>query len=147
MSIPVLIRPLLTEKVTGLTEKKNQFAFVVSPDANKIEIRKAIEGRFNVKVDSVRTMHYFGKNKSQQTKKGPTSGRKSDWKKAVVTLSKESKIDYYGTSGQTEAVPAKAEQAQPVVAKSKKASEKAGKNLKDQKVAKKINRINKSGNA
>jgi large subunit ribosomal protein L23 len=89
----ILIQPLLTEKMTGLTAKR-QYAFRVNPTANKITIAKAVEKKFNVNVTSVRTANVKGKAKSQMTKRGRIEGRKSDWKKAIVTLKDGQTIDF-----------------------------------------------------
>ena len=81
----IIKKPILTEKMTLLGEKR-QYAFAVDIDANKIEIGKAIEKRFSVKVTSVRTIRYRGKAKTQFTKRGRFSGMRASWKKAIVTL-------------------------------------------------------------
>ena len=78
----VLIRPLMTEKSMRQKEELNTVAFQVRPDANKVEIRTAVESVFNVKVTAVRTASYEGKLKRM----GRFQGRRSDWKKAIVTL-------------------------------------------------------------
>jgi len=88
-----LIQPLLTEKMTSLTSAR-QYAFKVKPEANKIEIQKAVEKRFNVNVLSVRTINVKGKTKSQLTRRGRVSGRRSNWKKAIVTLKEGQAIDF-----------------------------------------------------
>jgi len=80
----------LTEKGSALQEKHNRYVFVVKPDANKIEIRRAVEKLFNVKVVGVNTMNCSGKMRRKQTKQ---RGRTSNWKKAVVTLKEGDKID------------------------------------------------------
>ncbi len=85
----VLIRPLMTEKSMRQKEELNTVAFQVRPDANKVEIRTAVESVFNVKVTAVRTASYEGKLKRM----GRFQGRRSDWKKAVVTLAAGHKID------------------------------------------------------
>jgi large subunit ribosomal protein L23 len=85
----VLIRPLMTEKTMRQKEELNTVAFKVRPDANKVEIRTAVESVFNVKVTAVRTASYEGKLKRM----GRFQGRRSDWKKAVVTLAAGHKID------------------------------------------------------
>jgi large subunit ribosomal protein L23 len=85
----VLIRPLMTEKSMQQKETLNTVAFRVRPDANKVEIRAAIESVFNVKVSAVRTASYEGKLKRM----GRFQGRRADWKKAVVTLAPGHKID------------------------------------------------------
>ena len=93
----VLIRPLITEKLTGITEKHpNKFGFVVAVDANKIEIAKAIKERFSVDVVSVNTIRHQGKNKTQFTKKGRFTGRTPKFKKAIVTLKEGQTIDIIG---------------------------------------------------
>lgn len=89
----ILKRPLVTEKMTVLQDKR-QYAFEVDDEANKIEIARAVEKKFKVKVDSVRTMMYKGKSKSQLTKRGRFSGKTSHWKKAVVTLAEGDKIEF-----------------------------------------------------
>jgi large subunit ribosomal protein L23 len=85
----VLIRPLMTEKSMQQKEALNTVAFRVRPDANKVEIRAAVESVFNVKVTAVRTASYEGKLKRM----GRFQGRRADWKKAVVTLAPGHKID------------------------------------------------------
>ena len=89
----ILIQPLLTEKMTALTPKR-QFAFKVKSSSNKIEIAKAVEKKFNVNVTSVRTLVVKGKVKSQLTKRGRIEGRRSDYKKAFVTLKEGQTIDF-----------------------------------------------------
>jgi large subunit ribosomal protein L23 len=95
-----LLRPLLTEKSTGLTEKKGQYVFVVKPDADKTDIKKAVEKKFGVEVKSVRTINCLGKSRAQNTRKGRVTGKKSDWKKAIITLEKGQAIDYYENTAQ-----------------------------------------------
>ncbi|TKB93458.1 MAG: 50S ribosomal protein L23 [Nitrospira sp.] len=87
----VLIRPLLTEKLTGLREATNTVGFVVHPGANRIQIRLAVEALLKVKVDKVNVMNVRGKVK----KLGRFSGRRSDWKKALVTLKQGEKLEMY----------------------------------------------------
>ncbi len=82
---------LITEKGTVLREKQNQYAFEVARDANKIEIKQAIEKIFSVKVAEVRTMQMHGKEKRQ----GRSAGRRSDWKKAIVKLKPDQKIELF----------------------------------------------------
>ena len=93
----ILIKPLITEKNTSLSENLNKYVFEVTKDSNKIEIAKAIEKRFKVRVLNVATSIAKGKAKSQFTKKGRFEGFRSDKKKAFVTLHKEDKIDFFGT--------------------------------------------------
>ncbi len=92
----VLVRPLLTEKLTNLTEGENKYGFVVEYNANKIEIAKAIEKKFEVNVVAVNTMRYKGKVKTQWTKKGRFVGRTPKFKKAIVTLKEGQTIDLIG---------------------------------------------------
>ena len=87
----IVRKALITEKGTALRELRNQYHFEVARDANKIEIRHAIEAIFSVKVDHVRTMQMRGKVKRQ----GRYLGKRSDWKKAIVTLQPEQKIELF----------------------------------------------------
>lgn len=91
----ILIKPIITEKMTGITEKLNCYGFVVSPTANKIEIREAVEQAYGVKVESVRTMKYIGKVKARNTKSGVNYGITGRCKKAVVALAEGETIDFY----------------------------------------------------
>ena len=90
----ILKRPIVTEKITGLQDKR-QFSFEVSLDANKIQIAQAVEKKFKVTVTSVRTMTVKGKRKTQLTRRGRFEGRKNTWKRAIVTLKEGDKIDYF----------------------------------------------------
>jgi len=87
----VIIRPVVTEKSTDQLEKNSAYTFVVANEANKIEIAKAVEELFNVKVREVRTMRYMGK----QRRIGKFVGRRSSWKKAVVTLREGETIEIF----------------------------------------------------
>ena len=87
----ILIRPLLTEKLTALREATNTVGFVLHPDANRIQIRLAVEALLKVKVDKVNVLNVRGKVK----KLGRFSGRRSDWKKALVTLKQGEKLEMY----------------------------------------------------
>ena len=87
----VVRRALITEKGTSLREVQNQYLFEVLRDANKIEIKRAIEQIFHVKVASVRTQQIMGKVRRQ----GRYVGKRSDWKKAIVTLKPDQKIDLF----------------------------------------------------
>ena len=93
----IIIKPILTEKMAILEERENKFAFLVSPNANKTEIKKAIELKFEVKVVKVATMNRTGKHKQMTVKSGGhtirTTGKRSDYKKAVITLESGSTID------------------------------------------------------
>ena len=92
----VIIKPLVTEKMTAMTEKMpNRFGFIVRPDANKLEIKKEVEALYNVKVVDVNTMKYQGKSKSRYTRSGLLKGRTNAFKKAVVTLREGDTIDFY----------------------------------------------------
>lgn len=90
-----IIKPLVTEKMTKLTEKQNMFGFIVRPEANKIEIKKEVEALYNVNVVAVNTCRYAGKNKTRYTKAGLIKGRTNAFKKAVVTLKEGETIDFY----------------------------------------------------
>ena len=96
MSREILIRPLVTEKLTTLMES-GHYAFVVNLKANKIQIRKAIEERFpGVHIKEVRTMIVRGKRRRQFTRRGVREGRTSTYKKAIVTLAPDSEqIDFF----------------------------------------------------
>jgi large subunit ribosomal protein L23 len=87
----IVRKVLITEKGTVLREMRNQYFFEVARDSNKIEIKRAIETIFRVKVDSVRTMQLRGKMKRQ----GRFVGKRSDWKKAIVTLKPDQKIELF----------------------------------------------------
>ncbi len=96
MTKDVLIRPLVTEKMSALMED-GHYAFVVQKDANKIEIREAIQSRYpGVKIKEVRTMVVRGKRRRQFTRRGLVQGRVSSYKKAIVTLEPDSEqIDFF----------------------------------------------------
>ena len=94
----IIIRPYITEKNTVLQELKNQYAFEVDINANKIEIAKAVETKFNVRGIHVKTLVMKGKQKSNMTRKGRFTGYRPDRKKAIVTLHKEDKIDFIGAA-------------------------------------------------
>lgn len=92
----IIIKPVITEKSTATTEKTpERYVFRVAPDANKIEIKNAVEAMYNVKVVSVNTMNYSGKLKARYTKSGLIRGKVAAFKKAVVTLEKGQTIDFY----------------------------------------------------
>ena len=90
-----IVKPLVTEKVTDLTEKHNVFCFVVRPEANKRQIQNEVEALYNVKVVSVNTVNYAGKNKSRYTKAGLLRGKTNAFKKAYVTLKEGESIDFF----------------------------------------------------
>ena len=91
----IIVKPLVTEKMTALTEKLNRFGFIVRPEANKVEIKKEVEALYNVTVVEVNTLRYAGKNKSRYTRSGLINGRTNAFKKAIVTLKEGDTIDFY----------------------------------------------------
>lgn len=92
----ILIKPILTEKQTMISEKfPNRYGFRVAPNANKVEIKKAIEELYGVKVESVNTIKYDGKRKSRFTNAGVINGKTSAYKKAIVTLKQGESIDFF----------------------------------------------------
>lgn len=91
----IVLRPIVTEKMTAISEKLNRFGFYVSKEANKIEIKEAIEKLYDVNVTKVWTIRYAGKMKSRNTKTGVVSGRSAAYKKAVVTVAEGETIDIY----------------------------------------------------
>jgi len=91
----ILIKPLYTEKMAAQQEVLNKYAFHVENHANKIEIKKAVEIKFDVKVKSVQTMNVVGKIRQQMTKQGRFSGRRPSWKKAIVTLKEDYKLELF----------------------------------------------------
>lgn len=90
----VLKKPLVTEKVSSLNEK-GKYGFIVDINANKVEIKKAVEKQYGVNVASVNTMNVMGKLKTRYTKTGILAGRKPSYKKAIVTLAEGEVIDFY----------------------------------------------------
>ena len=90
-AVDVIKGPIITEKGTLVNEVGNQVVFRVDRRANKVEIRQAVERLFKVKVEKVRTSRVMGKIR----RVGKTMGRKSDWKKAYVTLAEGSRIDFF----------------------------------------------------
>lgn len=91
----ILIRPLVTEKMTAISEKQGKFGFIVDRDANKIEIKKAVEKSYGVTVVKVNTIRYDGKRKFRYTTKGIIEGRAKSYKKAIVKLLAGDTIDFY----------------------------------------------------
>ena len=88
----IIKAPLISEKGTLLTENANQVLFKVRTDANKIEVKRAVETLFKVKVEQVRMARYLGKMR----RIGRSMGRRADWKKAYVTLREGDRIDFFG---------------------------------------------------
>jgi large subunit ribosomal protein L23 len=93
----ILIKPIITEKMTAQAEKLNRYGFVVAKEANKLEIKAAVEKMYGVKVDSVNTQQYVGKVKTRNTTRGVAIGRVNRSKKAVVTLKQGEAIDFYAS--------------------------------------------------
>jgi large subunit ribosomal protein L23 len=93
----ILIKPIVSEKSNRLTEKRNTYAFRVGRKANKLEIKKAVEEFYNVKVADVHTMVAPRKAKNRMTKAGYVQGSKPAYKKAYVTVAEGETIDLYGT--------------------------------------------------
>ncbi len=87
----IIVKPLVTEKSTAASKDQNTYYFAVALEANKPEIKKAVETIFSVKVDRVNTIRLKGKPKRSRTR----AGQKSDWKKAMVTLKEGSRIDVF----------------------------------------------------
>ncbi len=91
----IIVKPIITEKMTAIGEKLQQYGFIVDKRANKIQIKKAINDLYGVKVSTVNTMNYDGKRKSRFTKTGVIAGKTSAFKKAVVTLAEGETIDFF----------------------------------------------------
>lgn len=91
----ILIKPILTEKMTAQGEKLNRYGFIVDPRANKLEIKSIIESTYGVVVADVNTINYNGKYKSRFTKAGTLTGRTNRYKKAIITLKGDDQIDFY----------------------------------------------------
>ena len=93
----IILRPILSEKGTLLSETQNKFIFQVEKHSNKLEIKKAVEEKFKVKIKKVATMNIKGKNKNMSIRSNGhilrTSGNRSSWKKAIITLEKGFSID------------------------------------------------------
>ncbi|MBE2217292.1 MAG: 50S ribosomal protein L23 [Ignavibacteria bacterium] len=98
MARSILVKPVITEKMTLLQEQKNQYAFEVDINSTKVDIKNAVQKKFNVKVESIRTVTSKGKRKSQFTKRGRYEGFRPSRKRAIVTLAKDNKIDLFETS-------------------------------------------------
>ena len=91
----IIQKPLITEKMTSLGDKLNRYGFMVDVRANKVQIKKAIEALYGVKVVAVNTARYGGKTKTRYTKAGILSGKTNSFKKAFITLAEGDKIDFY----------------------------------------------------
>lgn len=91
-----IVKPLVTEKMTNITEKQpNRYGFVVRPEANKLQIKAEVEALYKVSVVDVNTMNYAGKRSSRYTKAGLIKGQKNAFKKAIVTVKDGDTIDFY----------------------------------------------------
>jgi large subunit ribosomal protein L23 len=93
----ILIKPIVTEKSTKAADKLNRFGFVVDKNANKLEIKKAVEQMYGVTVKDVNTLVQAGKAKQRMTKTAVLKGQKSSFKKAFVTLAEGDNIDFYSS--------------------------------------------------
>jgi large subunit ribosomal protein L23 len=91
----IIIKPIVTEKMTKLSEKLNRYGFRVQKDANKIQIKEAVETMYNVTVMDVNTLIVAPKQKSRFTKSGAISGKTSAYKKAIITVKDGEQIDFY----------------------------------------------------
>jgi large subunit ribosomal protein L23 len=91
----IMIKPVVTEKATAISEKQNRYTFRVSPEANKAQIKNLVQSLYGVKVVDVNTMNYDGKKKSRYTKAGLISGKVAAFKKALVTVAEGETIDFY----------------------------------------------------
>jgi len=97
MSTGILLKPVLTEKMTRDSEIFNVYGFIVERKARKGQIKNAIESMYGVKVKTVRTMNYLGKVKKKQTKTTIQTGRTNNYKKAIVSLIDGDTIDVFGS--------------------------------------------------
>ena len=91
----IMIKPVVTEKATAISEKQNRYTFRVSPEANKAQIKNLVQSPYGVKVVDVNTMNYDGKKKSRYTKAGLINGKVAAFKKALVTVAEGETIDFY----------------------------------------------------
>jgi large subunit ribosomal protein L23 len=91
----ILLRPLVTEKMSAITDKQGKYGFIVNRDANKIEIKQAVEKNYGVTVLKVNTINVDGKRKFRYTAKGIIEGRSQSYKKAIIKLQAGETIDFY----------------------------------------------------
>ena len=91
----VLIKPIITEKMTSDSELYNRYGFIVDPTANKLQIKEAVEAAYGVSVTSVRTMNYGPQRKTRYTKTGIQQGKTNAYKKAIVDVEDGDVIDFY----------------------------------------------------
>ena len=93
----ILKKPIISEKMTRISEKLGQYGFLVDMSANKLQIKQAVEAMYGVNVESVNTMNFAGKLKTRGTKTGFTKGVKGRSKKAIVKLKQGETIDFYSS--------------------------------------------------
>ncbi|MGV8947604.1 MAG: 50S ribosomal protein L23 [Lutibacter sp.] len=91
----ILIKPIITEKATSQSELLNRYAFVVNKNANKLEIRNAVEKAYGVTIESVKTMNYPVKRNTKFTKGGMVKAMSGAYKKAIVQVKEGENIDFY----------------------------------------------------
>ena len=91
----IIKKPIITEKMTAISEKLQQYGFIVDKRANKLQIKAAIKDLYGVEVETVNTMNYAGKRKTRFTKTGIVAGKVPAFKKAVVTLAEGETIDFF----------------------------------------------------
>jgi len=91
----IIIKPVITEKMTEMGESHNRYGFIVHRKANKLQIKKAVEDLYGVEVATVNTMTYRGKTKSRYSKTGIITGKTASYKKAIITLAEGETIDFY----------------------------------------------------
>ncbi len=96
MAKTIIIKPIITEKAEILSEKLNQYSFVVNKKCNKVEIKKAVEEMYSVNVSSVNTIVMPSKSKNRNTRSGILKGRVSSYKKAIITLAEGEEINFFG---------------------------------------------------
>lgn len=91
----IIVKPVITEKMTAISEKLHRYGFIVDRRANKIQIKQAVKELYGVEVQAVNTINYAGKLKSRFTKTGVIAGRTNAFKKAIVTLAEGETIDFF----------------------------------------------------
>jgi len=91
----IILKPVITEKMTAQADTHSRYGFVVEKTANKVQIKNAVEKLYSVTVDAVNTQNYVGKVKTRNTTQGVAIGRVNNHKKAIVTLKKGETIDFY----------------------------------------------------
>ena len=91
----IIVKPVITEKMTEMGESLNRYGFIVNRKANKLQIKKAVEDLYGVEVVAVNTMTYRGKTKSRYTKTGIITGKTASYKKAIITVAEGETIDFY----------------------------------------------------